>query len=169
MGFGSTNFGAGGWGSGTVVIVPPGVPAPLFSLDVVTKHQVLLTFVNEYVLDTPLFDVTNYIITSDGPASTNIEVTLVEAGTDRGSANSVLLTVQTMVSGVEYTINCQNFLDVAGAVVDSTSTIAWPFRVTKIQNTLSKLPSHYDLQSESTIRGIMTAIGLIDDQIGGNG
>lgn len=169
MGFGSTHYGAGGFGSGGAVIVPPGTPGPLFSIQVVTKTQVLLTFVNTYVQDSPLFEESNYIITSDGPASTNIKVVSVEAGNDRAATNSVLLTVQTMVSGVLYTITTQNMLDTEGIAVDPLSSIEWPLRVTKVQNALSKLPKHFDLQPGSTLRGIMTAIARVDDEIGGNG
>lgn len=169
MGYGSTNYGAGGWGSGAITIVPPDEPGPLFSVKVITKTQILLTFQREYVINADLLNPTNFLIESDGPTSTYIDVVLVEAGNDRASTNSVLLTVQTMVSGVVYTISAQQIIDVNGVTVDTLSTISWPFRVTKVQNTLNKLPRHFDLSSESTLRGIVTAISLVDDQIGGNG
>lgn len=169
MGYGSTNYGAGGWGSGSIIIVPPSEPGPLLSVRVITKTQIILTFQREYVINDDLLDPSNYWIESDGPSSTNIDAVLVEAGNDRASSNSVLLTVQTMTSGVLYTISAQQIIDVNGITVDTLSTISWPFRVTKVQNMLSKLPRHFDLDSESTLRGLVTAIALVDDQIGGNG
>jgi len=169
MGFGSTYYGAGGFGSGASIIVPPGTPGPLFSISVANSTQLLLTFVNDYVINDTLLDPTNYLITSSGPASNNIIAVLVEAGNDRASANSVLLTVQKMTPRVDYTISVQNIIDVDGVIVDTLSTLEWPFRITKVQNMMTKLPGHFDLEPESTMLGVIMAIGMIDDQIGGNG
>ena len=169
MGFGSTNYGAGGFGSGIGAVTPPGSPGALISVDVITKTQILLTFERVYVINDDLLNPDNYSIITSGPVNTNINVVSVEAGNDRAATNSVLLTTQTMVSGVTYTITAQNLEDVGGILVNTNSSVSWEFRVTKMQNALTKLPSHFNTLPGSTLRGIMTAIALVDDRIGGNG
>ena len=169
MGFGSTYYGAGGFGSGVPSIIPPEEPGLLVSLQVLRQTQVLLTFLRAYPITEELLDPANYIIIQDGPSSANIEVVSVEAGNDQAAVTSVILNTQHMVSNVTYTVSAQNFVDTGGVLVDPLSEIEWPFYVTKVQTLQSKLPEHFDLRAQSTLTGVMTAIGLIDEAIGGNG
>jgi len=169
MGFGGTPYGAGGWGSGAELFVPPTETGPILETVVVRNNQIELIFLREYVIDDLLLDPDNYIITQDGAASYNIQVVTVEPGLDRATTDRVLLTTTTMKSGVTYTISAQTFLDIYGVTVDPLSEYSWDFRVSKIQNVMSRLPKHYNLEAGSLLSGLMTAIGTIDDQIGGNG
>lgn len=172
------NFGSFEYGTG-VTYGPPG--STIASIDVLDRNIIIIEFNDFVIIDEDLLNPANYQIEfTDNPGFTDVEsrkvlpyiggvATNVEGKTQQIPVvtTQIQLVTDYHSPGTSYTVTISNLNAVDGSGVPLEPTVAIGRR-TKTEEILKHMPRHYDNTPQSLVRGILTAMAIEDDRIGGS-
>jgi len=130
----------------------------------IIDHDVIRLFFSELLsVDRALQNISNFILS---PTSATIQ-------SIRGSYGATTLFVDFYVlgltDGMEYEIgHHEDTLRDADGLFLTPTKVPWTYTLTKVEMTKSSLAQMYDLTLESHLRGIVQAIMVSDEEIGGS-
>ena len=150
------------YGSGTVY----GSSLSVNQIDVVGKNLLTVFFTVEVVVNSTYLDTATYSIVRQtaGDDITVRSVLLPE--NDIKVINHVQLEVSQHSVGTRYELTATDMTTTGGAVT-STSGEFLSTR-TKTDVMMASVPRHFNANTASTVRGVIEAIGVMDDLIGGS-
>ena len=143
--------------------------AYITSIEVVHPRLVRLIFSSAVSVDSAFYDINNYEIgiVNGGVTDANPVRILTPYKTD--SSEAKLSTTEVFVVTQPLTIGTNYSFTVSGLTgLSSSSSLNRLARRTKTQSAIRSLPPHFDSNFDSNIAGILTAISMSDDLIGGN-
>ena len=149
-----------GFGTFSDFLVSSGYLTKVFVID----HDVIRLFFSKLLsVDRALQNISNFILS---PASASIQ-------SIRGSYGATTLFVDFYVlgltDGMEYEIeHSEDTLRGADGLFLAPTKVPWTYTLTKVEMTKSSLAQMYDLTLESHLRGIVQAIMVSDEEIGGS-
>lgn len=137
----------------------------------IAQNLIRVDFIAELVVDDALYTVDNYSITfADGSGNTDVNIReVVEFKDDRTTTQHVLLLTDRHTRGTAYELTVTDLRPRVGGTLPAATSAARTNRRTKVDTILQSLPSFYDRRPRAIIAGIMGAIGLEDERIGGAG
>ena len=125
----------------------------------ITDDEIRITFSLPVSLNN-LDNVSNYVLS---PSGVSVKQVLIPS-TDE--IYHIDLYVIGLRLGTEYALTISNLSTASGSTIP-TQSILFTAVNTKSANILSGLPQMYDTRIQSTLRHIMIAIGMADNEIGG--
>jgi hypothetical protein len=128
----------------------------------ITKDEVRLIFSDSIAL-IGVDNVNNY---SFLPSTVNVLKVLMPRN-DTGSITYIDLNVLGLEPETNYTVTVRNLYNTKGYKI-GTQVGTFRTEVTKTSRIIDGLPSMYNTEVDSTLRHVLLAIGISDDQIGGN-
>jgi len=142
----------------------PVVSINITDIIVISKDSIRLEFSGSLAVDSNLLNAENYQIT---PA-TGIYVDSVLRPSGSYTTNVQLL-VRGLQEDQEYvlTLADEELRAINGDYVDETF-LEWTHRKTKTDLMISSISPAYDTRKRSNIRGVLEAITISDEEIGGN-
>ncbi len=161
MGFGSGAFGSAAFGSGTGETV---LVFDVSSVEYLAADLIKVTFSESVVVNNAYKLVGNYTAVNDA-GSWPVQQVIVPYNTD--VLDYVLLQISPQEVEVTYTITVANLTGRSGSSLEGTSA-SWTYHRTKIDSLLASMPTMYDKRPTANIRGLLTAIALGDNGVGGS-
>ncbi len=143
-----------------------GPDVDILAAELIAADAVRVRLEAPIVVDDEYNDRDNYTITIVEGGSGTVTVRSV-LPTNEDITTEVILIMDRLVGGLTYEVSLgTNLKSADGQSVVGTARFVG--RKTKTENMLKGLPRHFNTSSTSTIRQILTAIGVSDDLIGGS-
>lgn len=141
--------------------------AGISNIFVVRESLIRVDFDSELAVTSALLDPVNYSITPLRPVGSVYVLDVLPL--DTKVTNYIFLSVRGLKLDQFYSINipADTLKDRSGRTIGSIQHV-WKMRRTKVDTTIASLPKMYDTKSRSTIVGILEAIMISDEKIGGD-
>lgn len=136
-------------------------------VEVIADDVILIELPEAVVIDEAYLDPATYVITVV-EGSGGLTVRSVLPPLDTQIATDVVLTIDKHAHGIQYRINIDDpkLSGTDGGVVTFEEDFIG--RHTKVEGMIKSLPKHYNVKPDSLIRAVLTAVGRMDEEIGGS-
>lgn len=139
-------------------------------IEFIREDLVKVTLDYEVLLNEAYFDVSNYTIAlagGDGSSAIVVRAILKPSDDSVKTSDTIYIRTGPLQRGVEYELYIAGLTSSSTGTVVDNLTVPRTYRRTKVDSILSSCPSHFDKRPGSILGGLMTAIGISDNKIGG--
>lgn len=141
--------------------------ARIVDVFVVSKDLIKLEFSQSLAVEAKYYDLQNYAITALGGAPAVVVLGVLDPAASK--VPSVFVQVQGLIEGGVYQFHIPNqSLYSANGMYVPEHIVTWTMRRTKVDSTRNSLARFYDTKSRGLIRGLIEAIMISDEKIGGD-
>jgi len=171
MAWGTSGWGLGAWGghSEEEVEVEIAEAPRLGTLVLISSSLLELTFNRPVAVNADLYDTSNYNVSSVDDTLPPVTIDQI-LNVPTPSTARIYLRVRGTVLGSTYVLTARNIISTTGvALAPSGTRAAFLSRETKTDSIISSFSSLYSTDPTSIVGGLLHAISMSDDLIGGTG
>lgn len=155
----------------SLLILFGGSNVRIADVEVLAKDLIRIKFFDEMVVDDDYYNPETYTLVLEEGSGPSRVVEVLELKDDSKTALDVLLRVQNLTDGSRYRVfvgGDEGALTTRGGA-SYADKVGGAMQVyhTKLDALRRSVPKHYDTRPGSNLGGVLTAISLIDNEIGG--
>lgn len=136
-------------------------------LEVLSRKLVRVSFLDEMVINEKYYDPSTYTLQLVEGSGESIVKRVLTYQDESQTALEAILETQNLNDGNTYRLFVEGLTSRAGKEYEDRDGNEFKVYRTKLDSILRSIPSHYDTRPGSNLGGLLTAIALSDNTIGG--